>query len=232
MSRRDAHQHGTIYPCLTAAHVHTWIKTARPYKPVRLSCLFHTSKIQIRLPPSLPPSIYPSLPLSVSLHAFFFCCLVSLSPPSSRLPSLFLALPFSRRCVRKGNSNVYSINHASTPRMLGPLPQPPCPLVCARASPANTSASRLLHPRRQPDGRNLNSLDNYSVTLIPKPQDTQGGTAATPSHCRQSASTACSSCVHDGYWSSGASVKKGDHEYMDGGSGVPHLRAPRSLPEP
>ena len=229
MHRREAHQHGTAYLWLIAAHVHTWTKTARAYQPVRLSFLFHTSKIQIRPPPSLPPSTPSSLPLPVSLHACLLSGLSLLLPP---VYPLFLPLPRSFRYVRKGNSNAYSINHASTPRMPDPTPPSPQPLACARASPANTSASRILKPRRQPDKRNSSSLDNSSITLIPKPQAAHRGTAATPSHSRQSASTACSSCVRDGCWSSGASAKKSDQEYIDGGCCVPHLRAPRSLPEP
>ena len=235
MHRREAHQHGTAYLWLIAAHVHTWTKTARAYQPVRLSFLFHTSKIQIRLPPSLTwagsqswhdcENNRRSLPLSMRV-----CCLASLLLPP--VYPLFLPLPRSFRYVRKGNSNAYSINHASTPRMPDPPPPSPQPLACARASPANTSASRILKPRRQPDKRNSSSLDNSSITLIPKPQAAHRGTAATPSHCRQSASTACSSCVRDGCWSSGASAKKSDQEYIDGGCCVPHLRAPRSLPEP
>ena len=159
------------------------------------------------------------------------CYLASLSSFLPSILSFFLCLALLDTCARVIRMLIQS---TTLQRHACPTPPPPSPqpLACARASPANTSASRILHPRRQPDKRNSSSLDNSSITLIPKPQAAHRGTAATPSHCRQSASTACSSCVRDGCWSSGASAKKSDQEYIDGGCCVPHLRAPRSLPEP
>ena len=137
MHRRDAHVHGTAYLWLIAAHAQTWTKTARAYQPVRLSLLFHTSKIQIRPPPSLPPSIPPSLPLPVSLHACLLSGLSLLLPP---VYPLFLPLPLSLvdTCARVLRMLIQSTTlqrHACPP----PPPHPSNP-SCAHARPLQTRA--------------------------------------------------------------------------------------------
>ena len=133
MHRREAHQHGTAYLWLIAAHVHTWTKTARAYQPVRLSFLFRTPTIQIRLPPSLPRSIPPSPRLSP--------CVSVVWPLSSFLPSIlsfFLCLALLDTCARVIRMLIQSttLQRHACPT---PPPHPPNP-SCAHARPLQTRA--------------------------------------------------------------------------------------------